>query len=341
MYSPSVELKTIAPAELPPFITAIEKVMHEAKRITQDAADEHWRAFVQQMRDKFGVDEIMFDEPYLPKTIAYSSLKFLIQLQRLAEKIERGVEDDDFRTSIFDFDEPIMPQLNTRLQLETVRHQLAAKQELDKTRQQSFGVKKFIWRASGEACPICAPLDGLIFSWEDGTAPGDTHPNCQCSAEPIPDGSDIDDPPIEPVYPLETLLAILVGAGTAWKIGREIIKSTEEPVPPNQQPKPQEKPPEKPPAGKEPPPGGRTNTKWELGRHKSDTKWENQMEKRGWDKEKITDTIKNGKEYPAPNKVNPENTATRYEKDGQFLVRDDKTGEILQISDYDFKPNEF
>lgn len=243
MYRPSIDLKTIAPAELPPLITAIENVMHDVQLIMLSAADEHLRAFIQQMRDKFGVDEILINEPYLPKTIAYSSLKFLIQLQRLVEKIERGAEDEDFHTDIFDFDEPLMPQLDTRLQLETVRHQLAAKQELDKTRQQSFGVKKFIWRADGNSCPICAPLDGQIFEWGKGEEPGSIHPNCQCSAEPVLDGSEIDDPPIEPVYPIETLLAILVGAGTAWKVAREIVRSTEEPAPtnpkPEQTPKPQ------------------------------------------------------------------------------------------------------
>ena len=337
MYHPSLELKTIAPAELPPLISTIENLMREVERITKETADEHLRAFAAQMRDKFGADEIVLDEPHLPKTLAFRALKFLITLEKLIKKLEKGAEDDDFRTSIFNFDEPMMSQLNARLELETVRHQLATKQELDKTRQQGFGVKKFIWHASSTACPICAPLDGLIFSWEDGTAPGETHPNCQCSAEPLPDDGP-NDPPIEPVYPLETLLAILIGAGTAWKIGSEIVRRTEEPAPTQQQPKPQEKPPEKPTTGKEPPPGGRTNTKWELGGHKSESKWESQMSKRGWDKEKITDTIKNGKEYPAPNKVNPENTATRYERDGQFVVRDDRTGEILQISGPGFEP---
>lgn len=244
MHYPSLELKTIAPTELPSLISAIENLMRDVERLTKETADEHLRAFAAQMRDKFGADEIAVDEPFLPKTLAFRSIKFLVALERLIKKLEKGSEDEDYRTSIFDFDEPVMPQLNARLELETVRHQLATKQELDKTRQQGFGVKKFIWHASSDACPICAPLDGLIFSWEDGTAPGETHPNCQCWSEPLPDDGP-NDPPIEPVYPLETLLAILIGARTAWKIAQEIIRKTEEPAP-TQQPKPQEKPPEKP-----------------------------------------------------------------------------------------------
>ncbi len=98
-------------------------------------------------------------------------------------------------------------------------------------------------------------------------------------------------------------------------------------------------------AGKNPPAGGRSNLDWKLGTHKSDAKWENQMRERNWTKEKITDTIKNGKEYKAPNDVrrnDPTATATRYEKDGKFVVRDDQTGEILQVSGLgDFRPKGF
>ena len=82
------------------------------------------------------------------------------------------------------------------------------------------------------------------------------------------------------------------------------------------------------------------DTEWKRGKHKSDTKWENQIKDRGWTDEKITDTIKNGDEFPAPNKVNPSNGATRYQtKDGRFVVRDNKTKEILQISGDGFRPN--
>ena len=339
MHDLSFEQKTIAPAELPPLISAIENLMHEAERLTEEAAGEHLRAFAAQMREKFGVDEIVLDEPYLPETLAHSSLRFLITLEKLMQKLERGAGDENPRTSIFDFDAPLTPQLNQRLELETARHQLAAKQVLDKERQQAFGVRKYVWRAGSDSCEICAPLDGQVFSWEDGTAPGETHPNCQCWAEPLLDDSGPPLDPIEPVYPLETLLAILIGAGTAWKIGQEIITRTEEPTP--TQPKPQEKP----PTGKEPPPGGR-KLEWELGKNKSDLKWENQMKQRDWTKDKIDDTIKNGEEYPAPNKlrekIDPNATATRYEKDGKFVVRDDQTGEIIQISGPgEFKPMDF
>ena len=81
------------------------------------------------------------------------------------------------------------------------------------------------------------------------------------------------------------------------------------------------------------------DTKWVLGQHKSAIRWGNQLKKRDWTPEQITQTIKRGKKYKAPNKVNPENTATRYEHNDRFVVQDDKTKEILQISDKNFIAN--
>jgi hypothetical protein len=55
------------------------------------------------------------------------------------------------------------------------------------------------------------------------------------------------------------------------------------------------------------------------------------MEKGSWITEKITQTIKNGTRY----KVKNERTggaATRYELNGSYVVRDDTTGDILQLS---------
>lgn len=80
---------------------------------------------------------------------------------------------------------------------------------------------------------------------------------------------------------------------------------------------------------------------WTLGVHKSLQRWLNQMASRQWTKEQITRTIAEGKPYPAPNKVHPENPAIRYELDGKFVVRDEVTKEILQVSkDGPFYPNE-
>ena len=76
---------------------------------------------------------------------------------------------------------------------------------------------------------------------------------------------------------------------------------------------------------------------WTFGAHKSMQKWENRMRTRGWTKEQITRTIAEGQEFPAINKVHPENPAVRYELDGKSVVRDEVTKEILAIGDKGFE----
>ena len=83
--------------------------------------------------------------------------------------------------------------------------------------------------------------------------------------------------------------------------------------------------------------GGRSEIaeQWTLSSSKTKTKWDNQLRDRDWTAEQITDTIKNGEEFSAPNKVHPENTATRYHMPGtnRFVVVDDVTKEVLQVSE--------
>jgi hypothetical protein len=83
------------------------------------------------------------------------------------------------------------------------------------------------------------------------------------------------------------------------------------------------------------------NSEWVLGNFKSAVRWANQLASRNWTPEDITDTILNGDQFPAPNKVNPGNTATRYQNPdtGRYVVRDDVTNEILQVSRPDFTAN--
>ncbi len=131
-------------------------------------------------------------------------------------------------------------------------------------------------------------------------------------------GEEINDPPIEPVYPVETaLLAVLtlspVGRGIleVWRtfLAMRIV--------------------------------GNANVQWKLGEFKSATRWANQLKNRGWTPEEITETIKNGKNYAVENRVNKGNAAVQYfnPKTGRFVVRDEVTMEILQVSDRRFKLN--
>lgn len=49
-----------------------------------------------------------------------------------------------------------------------------------------------------------------------------------------------------------------------------------------------------------------------LGARKSAQRWANQLKKRGWTMDQIKEAVEQGQRFPAPNKVNPGNTATRY-----------------------------
>ncbi|MET0155761.1 MAG: colicin E5-related ribonuclease [Rickettsiales bacterium] len=60
-------------------------------------------------------------------------------------------------------------------------------------------------------------------------------------------------------------------------------------------------------------------------------KWRNQIEKGNWTPEKITRTIRYGERFKARNERTG-GSATRYELEGNYVVRDDATGNILQVS---------
>jgi len=127
---------------------------------------------------------------------------------------------------------------------------------------------------------------------------------------------DIYDPPLIPVYPLEMLVIPLLPWGSrllaAWRVFAAFRRTNPR------------------------------DTEWRLGEFKSAQRWANQIAKRGWTPEQITDMIAKGERSSAPNKVHPGNQAIRYQdaRTGRFVVRDEVTKEILQISGSRFKANE-
>ena len=72
---------------------------------------------------------------------------------------------------------------------------------------------------------------------------------------------------------------------------------------------------------------------WTLGGGKSAQKWANRMQKRGWTNRQIDEAISSGRQYPAPNKLNPTNGATRYvhPQTGRSVVVDNVTGEVIHV----------
>lgn len=62
-------------------------------------------------------------------------------------------------------------------------------------------------------------------------------------------------------------------------------------------------------------------------------KWQNQMKKRGCTADDIEESIANGQKFPAENKVNPGNTATRYvnPRTSRSVVIENETGKVIQL----------
>lgn len=151
-----------------------------------------------------------------------------------------------------------------------------------------------------------ARYNRTVRQWADSPDPGDDY-GCRCWVEKLPNPlAQIYDPPIEPVYPeLLIPLAAIGRLAILWRIWSKANKVNK--------------------------------AKWTLGKHKSEIRWGNQIKNRDWTPEQITDTIKYGEKHLAPNNVHPGNKAIRYEYKGRFIVRDEKTKEILQISRPDFE----
>jgi RHS repeat-associated protein len=72
---------------------------------------------------------------------------------------------------------------------------------------------------------------------------------------------------------------------------------------------------------------------WTMGSNHSPTQWTNRMASRGWNERQIGEALRYGQQYPAPNRINPGNGATRFVHPGtgQSLIRDNTTGEIFHL----------
>jgi hypothetical protein len=78
---------------------------------------------------------------------------------------------------------------------------------------------------------------------------------------------------------------------------------------------------------------------WTLGRFKSSAKWEQQLSKRGWSPQQISEAVAHGKHFPAENLVNKGHSARRYvhPETGRSVVVDDVTKEVIHVGGDNFK----
>lgn len=178
----------------------------------------------------------------------------------------------------------------------------------------------YIWhtREDEKVRPSHAANDGKIFAWDDPPPTGNSEDEfgCRCWAEPYyPPAANpdfLDNERIDPAYPEILIISFiqirwLADLWHAWSLEREIEKIR-------------------------------------FGKFKSPKKWANQIEDGGWTPEKIIRTRNYGTQSRTINKTNGNTPATRYTLGNDFVVIDDITGEIIQISrprPGGFKPNEF
>lgn len=163
----------------------VDTLMQQSDRIVMNAADEHLQAFIMQMRDKVGVDEIALNEPYLPAKLARYESQYLGRLDNVKRAIvlAKSKHISAAEKKALDSDSEFMQQVQSLADSETNHFKIEMKQDLDSNRQQAFGLTRYLW--VGGDCPLCAPYNGQIFSWGGGEEPGSVHPNCNCSAEPV------------------------------------------------------------------------------------------------------------------------------------------------------------
>lgn len=211
----------------------IAHAMRESTHIIERAAADHLQAFSLQMREKVGVDEIALSEPYLPFALARGELELLRRLEKLERRLDsrkaleitiygsyRNRDDIDEEEEDDEEEDDTDDEIASLIDTETNRSLIHFKQELDSWRQQSFGIRHYLWE--GGDCPLCAPNNGQIFAWGEGDEPGDVHPNCNCSADPVlDDAGDSATPNISDDHLLEMalLLASLTPAGLARRLG--------------------------------------------------------------------------------------------------------------------------
>jgi len=72
---------------------------------------------------------------------------------------------------------------------------------------------------------------------------------------------------------------------------------------------------------------------WKLGSNHTPQQWQAKMAQRGWTANQIAEAIQNGQRFPAVNKVNSANPATRYvhPSTARSVVVDNMTGEVIHV----------
>lgn len=230
-------------------VAALESIF-QAMLVSGYVVDASERAHLDRFTGQLhamGVDaSVLETEPYLEEVRLNFQLQFLQRMETLFVRTESYLHDrhgTEEKTGIHlyagnseawlpvdaqmawkavEYDEPLTPQIETRIARETQRLSGRMDQHLDMRRQLQAGVETYIWRSRDDDKVRAAHAgnDDRVFRWDDpppGGHPGQDY-GCRCYAEPLPPDRLPDDPPIEPVYPLEMLAAGIGITRGAWVV---------------------------------------------------------------------------------------------------------------------------
>ena len=203
----------------------IDSAIELAEQFMAEAADDHARDFAWQMRER-GIMAIPLRDGFLP----FEQARATLYLLRGLEKIEAQFYNAQPEEKAFDPTQPLTPQMRERVSAEVERQQTHLRQRLDKERQQSIGITQYRWLTQGDdkVRESHAMKDGQIFRWGEGEMPGQAF-GCRCTAAPVLESMKLpNDPPIEPVYPIEELILSAALLGRAAKLGWDIVKRVRE-----------------------------------------------------------------------------------------------------------------
>jgi HK97 family phage portal protein len=109
----------------------------------------------------------------------------------VAESVAAWVETDLPRSALVDELAPLFGKTRSK----TIGRTETTKAFFEGNRQtwkQSGIVKGFTWRTTESACPICGPLEGVVFPLNAAGPPDASHPNCNCFTEAVIDQEAID-----------------------------------------------------------------------------------------------------------------------------------------------------
>lgn len=187
--------------------------MELSEHAMQEEAAQHRRDFIRQMQ-QLHISRIIIPDTFLPYEHTRATLMLLQSLSAIEDTLMQAVPAHAQKG--FSLNLPLLPQMQDKIAGKIAQHRQRYRATLDKERQTATGITHYIWSTEGDdkVRDSHARREGQVYDWNSTPFPG-SEAGCRCTAAPLMEGMALpDDPPIEPVYPVETLIGLLAGVLT-------------------------------------------------------------------------------------------------------------------------------